>query len=66
VDVFVTEPFDFEEEHRLALVEEVAPGVPVRVLRLPALLELKRRAGRPQDLADIAELQLLHGGSEDG
>ncbi|MGH7544175.1 MAG: nucleotidyl transferase AbiEii/AbiGii toxin family protein [Gemmatimonadota bacterium] len=65
VDVFVTEPFDFDEEHRLALVVELAPGVPVRILRLAALLELKRQAGRPQDLADIAELRLLHGESED-
>jgi predicted nucleotidyltransferase len=61
VDVFVAEPFDFEEEHRLALVEEVAPGVPVRIVRLEALLKLKREAGRPQDLADVAELRLLHG-----
>ncbi|HEY7602599.1 MAG TPA: hypothetical protein VIB60_08845 [Methylomirabilota bacterium] len=66
MDVFVTEPFDFEEEYRLALVEQVAPGVPVRVLRLAALMELKRQAGRPHDLIDIAELKLLHGESEDG
>ena len=65
VDVFVSEPFDFDEEHRLALVEEIAPGVPVRILRMSALLKLKRQAGRPQDLADIAELRLLHGESED-
>lgn len=65
VDVFVSEPFDFDEEHRRALVEEVAPDVPVRILRLAALLKLKRQAGRPQDLADIAELNLLHGESKD-
>lgn len=61
VDVFVTEPFGFDEEYRRAMVVEVASGVPVRILRLEALLELKREAGRPQDLADIAELELLHG-----
>ena len=61
VDLFVIEPFDFEEEYRRAMVVEVASGVPVRILRLEALLELKREAGRPQDLADIAELELLHG-----
>lgn len=65
VDIFVAEPFDFEAEYRRALVEEVAPGVPVRILCLAALLELKREAGRPQDLADIAELRLLHGESDD-
>jgi predicted nucleotidyltransferase len=60
VDVFVTEPFDFSEEYRLAVVEEIAPGAPVRILRLESLLRLKQEAGRPQDLADIAELRLLH------
>lgn len=61
VDVFVTEPFDFDTEYRQALLEDVAPGVTVRILRLAALVKLKREAGRPQDLADIAELGLLHG-----
>lgn len=66
VDVFVTEPFDFNEEYRLAMVEEVAPGAPVHILRLGTLLRLKREAGRPQDLADIAELSLLHGQDPNG
>jgi hypothetical protein len=66
VDVFVTEPFDFDEEYRLALVEEIAPGVPVRIVRLDCLLRLKQAAGRPQDLADIAELRLLHGEDPNG
>lgn len=66
VDVFVSEPFDFAAEHRLALVEEIAPGVPVHIVRLAALLRLKEAAGRPQDLADVAELKLLHGDARDG
>ena len=66
VDVFVTEPFDFDEEYRLAMVEEIAPGAPVHILRLERLLRLKREAGRPQDLADIAELRLLHGMDPNG
>jgi hypothetical protein len=61
IDVFVTEPFDFAEEHRLALVDEIAPGVPVHILRLKTLMRMKQDAGRPQDLADIAELRILHG-----
>ena len=60
VDVFVTEPFDFRAEYDAAIVEDVAPGVPVRIVRLETLLRLKQEAGRPQDLADIAELRLLH------
>jgi hypothetical protein len=65
VDVFVAEPFDFAQEHRLALTEEIAPGVPMRVLRLSSLLRLKQAAGRPQDLVDIDELRTLHGGRTD-
>jgi hypothetical protein len=66
VDLFVSEPFDFAEEYRFALTEEIAPGAPMRILRLRTLLRLKHSAGRPQDLADIAELRALHGGDEDG
>jgi hypothetical protein len=60
VDVFVTEPFDFDEEHRLALVQEVADGVPVRFVRLRTLLRMKEHAGRSQDIADIDELRLAN------
>jgi hypothetical protein len=61
VDVFVSEPFDFESEHGGAMVEQIAPGVPLRFVRLETLLRLKQQAGRPQDLADVAELRRLHG-----
>jgi predicted nucleotidyltransferase len=61
VDIFISEPFDFEEEWRRALVQESAPGVPVHILRLESLLRMKAEAGRGQDLADIDELNLLHG-----
>jgi hypothetical protein len=66
VDIFVSEPFDFEAEHRLALTEEIATGVPMRFLRLDTLLQLKSAAGRTQDLADVAELRALHGKDADG
>ncbi|MGH6691047.1 MAG: nucleotidyl transferase AbiEii/AbiGii toxin family protein [Gammaproteobacteria bacterium] len=66
VDVFVSEPFDFATEHRLALVEDVAPGVPLRIVRLETLLRIKQDAGRPQDLADVAELRSLQSGGADG
>ena len=61
VDVLATEPFDFVAEHGRSLVQEVAPGVPVRILALDTLARLKRAAGRPRDDADLAELRLLHG-----
>lgn len=61
VDVFVTEPFDFDREYGLALVEELAPSVPLRIVRLETLVRLKEDAARPQDLADVAELRSLQG-----
>ena len=67
VDIFVQEPFDFEREYERAVVEQVATGVPVRIVRLETLIQMKAAAGRPQDLADIAELRNMHGrGDTDG
>ena len=66
VDLFAVEPFDFDEEYARALVEDIAPGVPIRIVCLSTLLRLKREAGRPQDLADIAELRLIHEGPTNG
>lgn len=56
VDVFIYEPFDFAVEWKRAERLEVCPGVLAPVLSLPALLRMKREAGRPQDLEDIKEL----------
>lgn len=58
VDVFVTEPFAFDAEYDTALVKELRPGLPVRFVRLATLIELKRGAGRQQDLADVEQLEL--------
>lgn len=60
VDIFVTEPFDFEQEYGRALVEEVADDLTVRIVSLESLIRMKATAGRPQDLADIAELRSIH------
>ena len=57
VDVFVYEPFDFNEEYSLALRFELDEGLSVPVVRLETLLAMKRAAGRPQDVADVAALQ---------
>lgn len=60
LDVFIDEPFDFPTEHAAAAVRESLPGLPIRIVSLTTLLTMKREAGRPQDLADIDELNLLH------
>ena len=61
VDLFVAEPFDFAAEYEGALLEELAPEVNVRIISLATLLQMKKSAGRPKDLADIDEVSLLHG-----
>lgn len=55
VDVFVHEPFPFEEMWEASRLMN-AGGVLVRVCSLPQLLAMKRAAGRAQDQADIEAL----------
>lgn len=59
VDIFVYEPFEFAEEAKHASLMEVAPNLTAPVVSLPTLLQMKRVAGRPQDLTDIAELERM-------
>lgn len=56
IDVFVYEPFDFDREYAAAAWLEISPGLRAPVVSLPALLQMKREAGRPRDLEDINEL----------
>lgn len=56
IDVFVYEPFDFDREYSAAFWVEISPGLSAPVISLPALLQMKREAGRPRDLEDIREL----------
>jgi hypothetical protein len=57
VDIFVYEPFQFAEEYPAAKWEEIEPDLKVPIVRCETLIALKRLAGRPQDLADVAELE---------
>ena len=61
IDVFADEPFDFTEEYAAAEPLHLGPRLAARVICLKTLLDMKRRAGRLQDLADIAELEHIHG-----
>lgn len=58
VDVFATEPVPLDELWGEATVLHIGE-TPVRVASRRHLVDMKRRAGRPQDLADIAALQEL-------
>ena len=65
LDVFITCPFDFAEvyEHKS---EIPAGNVAIPVVPLETLIEMKRQAGRPQDLADLYYLKQLQEGELNG
>lgn len=60
VDLFLTEPFDFERAYEHAVRAEVVPGVEIPVVPLDILLEMKEAAGRPKDQEDIRILRELN------
>jgi hypothetical protein len=64
VDMFVREPFPFDEEHARALVKPLG-AVLVRFVSIPTLIEMKTAAGRAQDMIDVEHLRIRledHGG----
>jgi hypothetical protein len=58
IDVFVTEPFSFDEEYRQSLVKPLYGSIEVRFVSIPTLIRMKQAAGRPEDLIDIHHLQM--------
>jgi hypothetical protein len=58
VDLFVQEPFDFDMVYRRALRVPLE-GVEATVVSRDDLMEMKRAAGRVQDLEDVAALSEL-------
>jgi len=59
VDLFVETPFDFDRVFARASRIEVAPGVEATFVGLVDLIDMKRKAGRPQDLDDVEALESL-------
>jgi len=64
VDLFVESPFDFSRAYERADRFEVAPGLMATIVCLEDLIEMKQRAGRPQDLQDVEGLRSLKTPSE--
>jgi hypothetical protein len=59
IDLFMEPPFDFESVYSRANRFEVVPGVEATFIGLSDLVAVKRRAGRPQDLRDVEDLESL-------
>lgn len=58
IDIFVREPFEFDDAYARALSVDL-PFARVSVASLDDLIALKKAAGRPKDLEDIAALEKL-------
>jgi hypothetical protein len=63
VDLFVRDPFDFEVAHARALRVDLG-GTVVMVAGIEDLIALKKAAGRPRDMEDIAALEAIAGASD--
>ena len=60
IDVFVYEPFDFAREMAHALREPVFRSEAAPIVSYETLLDLKKSAGRSQDLLDVEKLRKLN------
>ncbi len=60
IDIFISEPFDFNTEWDLATKIDIEAGNTLSVVRLPTLLEMKKNAARPKDLLDLDCLTRLN------
>ncbi len=57
IDIFVSEPFPFDEEYRRALVKQLG-AVQVRFTSLLTLIRMKEAVGRQQDRIDVEHLRM--------
>jgi predicted nucleotidyltransferase len=58
IDLFVSEPFDFDAVYSRALRVPLEK-IEATVIALDDLIALKRRVGRPRDVEDVAALESL-------
>ena len=57
IDIFVTEPFAFDQEYAQALVKPLQDDLSVPFVTIPTLIRMKQLADRPQDRIDIEHLR---------
>lgn len=59
IDVFVDEPFIFDEEFERSLTKPLYGDIEVRFVSLPTLIRMKEAVGRPQDIVDLDYLNAI-------
>jgi len=58
IDIFVDEPFSFEEEYTRALEKPLYGTIEIRFVSIATLIRMKETAGREQDRIDIEHLRM--------
>jgi len=58
VDIFVHEPFEFDQEYANALIKPLYGVIEIRFVRIQTLIKMKEAAGREQDRIDIEHLRM--------
>ena len=58
IDIFVTEPFSFDDEYSRALIKPLYGDIEVRFVTIPTLIKMKEKADREQDRIDIEHLRI--------
>ncbi|VAW54361.1 hypothetical protein MNBD_GAMMA06-304 [hydrothermal vent metagenome] len=59
IDIFITEPFDFEGEYKTAAHAELTPDISFHIVNIPTLILMKQLAGRAKDIDDIEHLKMI-------
>ena len=59
IDLFIAEPFDFDQEYDSAIQAELSPDTIINIVNIPTLIKMKKKAGRVRDLDDIQHLQMI-------
>lgn len=58
IDIFVQEPFSFDEEYVNALIKPLYGSIEVRFVSITTLIKMKEAVGREQDRIDIEHLRM--------
>ena len=59
LDIFVSEPFEFDEEYNHCIEGELLPGLTTRFVSIPTLIKMKEIANRARDIDDIQHLRWI-------
>ncbi len=59
LDIFVTEPFDFNLEYQQANLVQLDQNLNVRIISIQTLIQMKEKAGRDRDKDDILHLSWI-------